>query len=223
MKMLIRDSGERAARHQEKIETVLQYLGREKWSDFATLNRLFGFKNHRVMYDLLNKITSAGALTKHRAGKTSLWSITTEDLSQLSERTIRSGIARQNARISFEEMGATEWKPGREITVPSPMTHKPTALVRMNDRRIAVEVHAAMRTQLRYRQLVTQHLFARGLEQWDRAVFVCANEHLRNAIQMTVNNLEYVTENGIRRALEPRHYDFFRFVTLDGLKASDRC
>ena len=221
--MLIKDSCERAARHQEKVATVLQYLGREKWSDFATLNRLFGFKNHRVMYDLLNKIVSTGAMTKHRAGKTSLWSITTEDLSQLSERAVRSGIARQNARMSFEALGATEWKPGREITVPEAINHKPTALVSMNDRRIAVEVHASMRTQLRYRELVKQHLYARALGQWDRAVFVCANEHLKTAIQMTVNNLGYVTENGKRKPLESRHYDFFRFTTLEELRASGRC
>lgn len=62
--MLIKNSGDRTARHQEKIELVVQFLSRERWSDFATINRLFGFKNHRGLYDLLNKLVTAGTLKK---------------------------------------------------------------------------------------------------------------------------------------------------------------
>ena len=110
--MLIKNSADRTARHREKIEAVLGFLRREIYSDFATLSRLFGFKNHRGLYDLLNKLVAEGSLKKHRIGKLILWSITAtgaardgtrprfrgDNLSATKNAYIVQKLAEQNAR-----------------------------------------------------------------------------------------------------------------------------
>lgn len=220
--MLIRNSGERAARHQEKIVTVLRYLGREKWSDFDTLNRLFGFRNHRGLYDLLNKLVSTGEITKHRAGKVSLWSIIPDDLSRLSDDAVRSGLAKQNARLSLEAMGAENWRSGSEAAVTAPLSHRPSALMTVNGRHMAIEVHTRIRTRARYKELLRQHLMARGLERWHRVLFVCLTENQKHLIRMMVESVREVTMSGTTIVLETGHYDLFRYVTLNELRSAKK-
>lgn len=217
--MLIKNSGDRTARHQEKIELVLQFLSREKWSDFATLNRLFGFKNHRGLYDLLNKLVTAGTLKKHRFGAFRLWSITANDLSLLSAETIRSRLAGQNARFSFEAIGCTVWENAIDMMLPATLKHKPTALVTMPDGlRVALEIHTRMRTQARYKVLVKHHLLARKQQLWDKVVFILSSTDQRNAARLIIKNVTSITINKIQYPLEQVHHDTFQCVTLDELK-----
>ena len=217
--MLIKNSGDRAARHREKIATVLGFLGREKWSDFATINRLFGFKNHRGLYDLLNKLVTEGTLKKHRIDRLSLWSLATNEPITLSPQTVQTKLAAQNARFSFEAMGAENWQNGAEVIMPVGLKHKPAALITMPDGlRVALEIHTRMRTQARYKELVKHHLLARKQQLWRTVFFVFSSAHQRNAGRLIINSIKNITIAGVKYPLEPVHHDTFRYVTLDELK-----
>lgn len=82
--MLLATHGERRERHHEKIRTLLNFLKEETYSDYQTLNFLFGFKHHKSLYDLLEKVTKMGLIQKHlfesRSAKISLWGITNDGL-----------------------------------------------------------------------------------------------------------------------------------------------
>lgn len=213
--MLIRNSGDRAARHREKIATVLGFLGREKWSDFATINRLFGFKNHRGLYDLLNGLVAAGTLQKHRAGTFRLWSLAAGDLSRLSADSIRARLAGQNARFSFEAKGGTHWLSGDDITLPPGLTYRPAAVVTLEGRPVAVDIQTRMKTRARYRELLRHHLLARQQQAWYRVFWVFSCAHQRNAVRLIVKNIGDVTIDGVKYPLEAKHRAIFTYVTLD--------
>jgi len=213
--MLIRNSGDRAARHREKTDAVTGFLLREKYSDFPTINRLFGFKNHRGLYDLLNKLVDEGTLKKHIFGSFRLWSIAGNDLSRLSPETIKAKLAGQNARFSFEATGASHWTDSADIVLPDELKHRPTAIVTLPDgQRAALEIHTSIKTMARYKELVKNHLVARKQQAWLTVFFICPNEQQRNAVRMLVHSTENITIDGRQYTVEAKHFTIFRFITL---------
>lgn len=219
LEMLIKDSAERTARHLEKREAVLRYLAREIWSDFATINRLFGFKNHRGLYDLLNKLVATGALKKHRVDRLILWSLSGKALSGLSVNTLSTRLARQNARMSFEAMGAMDWQNSSSIVLPAALKYKPAAVMTLGGQPVAVEIHTRLRTPKRYKELLKHHLLARKMQAWHTVFFVVPSVNQRNAIRVIVKNITDIIVDGVRYPLEPKHYAMFRYVTLEELKS----
>lgn len=229
--MLIADSEPRAARHAEKIDILLRYLVRENFSDFATLRRLFGFKNHRGLYDLLNKLVTTGALEKHVIGTLRLWQITNDGAAQVSEKpfnrcrlstvsmlTLRQRLAIQNARLSFEAKGATEWFNATEPQFPSSHKPRPDAVVTLpNGQRVAVEIDVTMKTQARYKVLMTHHLIARMEREWFAVVFVLPSDGQRNAVRMMIENIKTVKIAGHDYAMENKYYDVFQYFTQNEL------
>lgn len=213
--MLIKNSIDRTARHREKIDAVIGFLGREKYSDFPTINRLFGFKNHRGLYDLLNKLVDDGTLKKHIFGTFRLWSMASADLSKLSRETIRAKLAGQNARFSFEAIGAGSWTNATDIELPGVLKHRPTAVVTLPEgQRAALEIHASIRTMARYKELVKNHLLARKQQAWFTVFFICTGEQQRNAVRMLVHSIKNITFEGQKYPLEAKHFAIFRFITL---------
>jgi hypothetical protein len=230
-RMLIANSEPRAARHAEKIDMVLRYLVRENYSDFATLRRLFGFKNHRGLYDLLNKLVSIGALEKHVIGTLRLWQITHDGAAQVSEKpfnrcrltsvlplTLRQRLAMQNARLSFEALGATEWLNATDPLFPSAHRPRPDAVVTFpNGQQVAVEIDVTVKTQARYKVLMTHHLIARMGREWFGVFFVLPSECQRNAVRMMIESIKTVKISGHVHAMEKKYHDVFQYVTQEEL------
>lgn len=230
--MLIKNSHDRAARHQDKIDTVLRYLARESYSDFLTLNRLFGFKNHRGLYDLLNKLVTMGALKKQRLDALSLWRITAVGyalahrerprsqtaLSTLHPHTRRKHLATQNVRLSFEAKGVTDWQPTAASAYQHTFLYRPDALMTLpNGTRAAVEIDITMKTHGRYQDIVKHHLMACAQGIWTKVYWVLPSNALRNAVKMQVQSITSLTINARRYPLDASHYAVFRWVTLDEL------
>lgn len=230
--MLIKNSHDRAARHQDKIDTVLRYLARESYSDFLTLNRLFGFKNHRGLYDLLNKLGTMGALKKQRLDSLSLWRITAVGyalahqerprsqtaLSTLHPHTRRKHLATQNARLSFEAKGGTNWQNTASPAYQHAFPYRPDALITLpNGTRAAVEINVSMKTHGRYKDIVKHHLMACNQGIWSKVYWVLPSDALRNAVRMQVLSITSLTINARSYPLDAAHYAVFRFITLEEL------
>jgi hypothetical protein len=230
--MLIADSEPRAARHAEKIDILLRYLVRENYSDFATLRRLFGFKNHRGLYDLLNKLVSTGALEKHVIDTLRLWQITHDGAARVSDKpfnrcrlttvstlTLRQRLAMQNARLSFEALGATEWVNATEPQFPSAHRPRPDAVVTLKTgQRVAVEVDVTTKTQARYKVLMTHHLIARMDREWFAVFFVLPSEGQRNAVRMMIESIKTVRIDGHDHPMEKKYHDVFQYMTQEELR-----
>lgn len=231
--MLIKNSADRTARHREKIEAVLGFLRREIYSDFSTINRLFGFKNHRGLYDLLNKLVAEGGLKKHRIGKRVLWSITAtgaasegtnprfrgDGLSTTKAASIAQRLAEQNARLSCEAGGGTGWFSASDPLYPSQTTPRPTAIfTQSGGERAAVVVETRMKTQARYREVVKNHLLARKQREWLAVLYVVPSESHKIAVRLYLRSLEYVNVGGVRYPITPEHLAIFNVVSQEELR-----
>ena len=227
--MLIKNSRERATRHHEKMMSVLRYLAREHYSDFATLKRLFGFKNHRGMYDLLNKLVSTGAIKKEPdIYSSTLWRITAAGCAQaypecspphreflsLSSHTLRQHIAVQNARLSFEALGVHNWIDGKNAPFPTRRKHRPSGVFTWHDgSRYAVEVITRLKTPLRYREIMKTHLLSRTDEEWLYVYVVAPNEQAKLALTTIFNETKILRFSGRKITLEAKHHGVFKFIT----------
>lgn len=240
--MLLKNNAERLERNREKIRILLKFLKEETYSDFYTLKFLFGFKNHKSMYTLLNKVENMGLIQKHsyesHTMNLTIWGITMDGLAvaltpddkvipkhfqpnRVSMWSIDHHLDNQMARIALEKNGATNWINGDRPGFISQYSskHRPDALITLpGGIQIAVETERNLKTKARYQSIMASHLAARTNSDWFYVFYITPDEAKKRILQLMFSNITYVVTNGIRVPLEARHHNVFRFYTIDELK-----
>lgn len=242
MKNLITDSVSRKNREKEKVLTLLTFLKEETYSDFPTLIFLFGFKNHRGLYELLKKVTEMGLIQKYvfesRAGNISLWGITNDGLSvvfkpedsvfpprfeptKLKGWMLDHHLDNQTVRLALEKQGATGWINGDRNNFLNKynVKHRPDGLITLpNGQKIAIETERSLKTKARYQQIMTSHLLARTDELWFSVFYVLPDKQKKISLMKIFESIKFVIINSKPIELEARHRNIFQFFTLDELK-----
>lgn len=243
MTSLITDPASRKNREKEKILTLLMFLKEETYSDHPTLMFLFGFKEKRVLYRLLNKVTDMGLTQKYifesRAGNISLWGITNDGLSvvfkpedsvfpprfeptKLKGWMLEHHLDNQTIRLALEQQGATGWINGDRNNFLNKFNvkHRPDGLITLpNGQRVAIETERSLKTKARYQQIMTSHLLARTDELWFSVFYVLPDTQKKISLMKIFESIKFVIINSKPIELEARHRNIFQFFTLDELKA----
>jgi hypothetical protein len=239
---LITDPISRKNREKEKILTLLMFLKEETYSDRPTLMFLFGFKEKRVLYRLLNKVTEMGLIQKYvfesRAGNISLWGITNDGLSvvfkpedsvfpprfeptKLKGWMLDHHLDNQTIRLALEQQGATGWINGDRNNFLNKFNvkHRPDGLITLpNGQKIAIETERSLKTKARYQQIMTSHLLARTDELWFSVFYVLPDTQKKISLMKIFESIKFVIINSKPIELEARHRNIFQFFTLDEVK-----
>lgn len=243
--MLLATHCERQERNHEKIRILLNFLKEETYSDYQTLRFLFGFKHHKSLYDLLEKVTKMGLIQKHviesRTTKLSLWGITNDGLavvltpedktfpsrfepSRLTGWTLEHHLDNQQARLIIEKKGATGWINGDRSTFLNQYQtkHRPDGLITLpNSKVIAVETERRIKTKARYQSIMASHLMARTNKHWLYVFYITPDDQKKRALMLLFDSIKHVIVNNQQVTLEERHRNVFRFYTVDELTNLD--
>jgi len=238
----LKTSSERRARNNEKIRILLTFLKEETYSDFQTLQLLFGFKHHKSLYDLLDKVTKMGLIQKHtlesRANKIALWGITNDGLAvvltpddkvmpsrfeayRITGWSLDHHLDNQLVRLTLEKKGAANWINGDRSTFLNQFNvkHRPDGLISLPDGRvIAVETERRLKTKARYQSIIASHLVAISDKQWRYVFYVTPDEQKKRAIKVIFDSISSVIVKNQHITLEAKHRDVFRIYTTEELK-----
>lgn len=241
--MLLATDGERRERNHEKIRILLNFLKEETYSDFKTLMLLFGFKNHKSLYTLLEKVTKMGLIQKHvlesRTSKIALWGITNDGLAvvltpedeifpsrfepyRITGWSLDHHLDNQLTRLTLEKKGAKEWINGDRSSFLSQykVKHRPDGLITLPEGRvIAVETERNLKTKARYQSIMASHLLARTEKHWFYVFYVLPDEKKKRALRLIFDSIPHVIVNNQHVTLEEKHRNVFRFYTTDELIA----
>ncbi|WP_337049920.1 MobC family replication-relaxation protein [Serratia fonticola] len=239
--MLLTTHGDRRERHHEKIRILLNFLKEETYSDYQTLNFLFGFKHHKSLYDLLEKVTKMGLIQKHviesRTTKLALWGITNDGLavvltpddktfpsrfepSRLTGWSLEHHLDNQHARLMLEKKGATGWINGDRSTFLNQykIKHRPDGLITLPEGKvIAIETERRLKTKARYQSIMASHLLARTDKHWLYVFYIVPDEQKKRALALLFDSIKHVMVNNQHVTLEEKHRNVFRIYTPDEL------
>ncbi|KAB8306702.1 molybdopterin-guanine dinucleotide biosynthesis protein MobC [Erwinia endophytica] len=240
--MLIASHSERRERNNEKIRILLNFLKEETYSDYQTLKLLFGFKHHKSLYDLLDKVTRMGLIQKHtlesRASKIALWGITNDGLavvlmpddkvmparfepSKITGWSLDHHLDNQLVRLTLEQKGAANWINGDRSTFLNQFNvkHRPDGLMTLpNGTVIAVETERRLKTKARYQSIMASHLMARAEKHWIFVFYVVPDEQKKRALQVIFDSITHVIVKNQHVTLEEKHRNVFRIYTAEDLQ-----
>lgn len=241
--MLLPDATARKERNHEKIRILLNFLKEETYSDFDTLKYLFGFKAHKSLYTLLDKVTKMGLIQKHvlegRISRISLWGITNDGLavvlspddktfparfepSKITGWSLEHHLDNQLTRLTLEKNGATGWINGDRSTFLSQykVKHRPDGLISLPDGKlIAVETERRLKTKARYQSIMASHLVARTEKYWLYVFYVVPDEQKKHALNIIFNSITHVIVKNQHVPLEEKHRKVFHIYTIDELNS----
>ncbi|CAI0844962.1 MobC family replication-relaxation protein [Serratia quinivorans] len=240
--MLLTTNSERRERNNEKIRFLLNFLKEETYSDFQTLQMLFGFKHHKSLYSLLDKVTKMGLIQKHtlesRARKIALWGITNDGIAvvltpddkvmparfeayRITGWSLDHHLDNQLVRLTLEKKGATNWINGDRSTFLNQYSvkHRPDGLITLpGGKVIAVETERRLKTKARYQSIMASHLLARTNKHWMHVFYVVPDEQKKRALILLFDTIKHVIVNNQHVPLEEKHRNVFRIYTTEELK-----
>ena len=243
--MLLTSAVERRDRNHEKIRILLNFLKEETYSDFSRLMMLFGFKDHKSLYTLLNKVTQMGLIQKHviesHTMKLAIWGITSDGLAvvltpedetlparfepyRLTGWTLDHHLDNQLARLILEKKGANNWLNGDRQNFLSryKTKHRPDGLITLpGGKTVAIETERRLKTKARYQSIMASHLLARTEKHWTYVFYIVPDEQKKRALMMHFDSVKHVIINGQPFTLEEKHRSIFRYYTLNELKNID--
>jgi hypothetical protein len=206
---------------------------------------LFGFKHHKSLYDLLEKVTKMGLIQKHviesRTTKLALWGITNDGLavvltpedktfpsrfepSRLTGWSLEHHLDNQHARLMLEKKGATGWINGDRSTFLNQykIKHRPDGLITLPDGKvIAIETERRLKTKARYQSIMASHLLARTDKHWLYVFYIVPDEQKKRALTLLFDSIKHVMVNNQHVTLEEKHRNVFRLYTADELGQLD--
>lgn len=243
--MLLTSAAERRERNHEKIRILLNFLKEETYSDFSRLMLLFGFKDHKSFYTLINKVTKMGLIQKHvMASNTmniAIWGITNDGLAivltpedemlpsrfepyKLTGWTLDHHLDNQLARLILEKNGATGWIHGDRKNFLSnyKIRHRPDGLITLPGGKIAaIETERRLKTKARYQSIIESHVAARADFHWHYVFYITPDESKKRALKMHFDSIKHFLANGLSYEFNEERRSIFRFYTLDELKQLD--
>lgn len=243
--MLIHDVAERKKAASQRMLSLLNFLKEETYSDFKTLKKVVGYqgKNHHAMYDLLNRASIMGFITKHEypvlTGKKSLWGITMQGLAmvvmpddavfpsyfepgKLKYWSLDHRLLNQRIRIALEERGGHGWLNGDrgEFMARYPgIKHRPDGIITMKSGAIVViETERSLKTRARYINIINSHLAASDAGHWHYAMYVMPEEKTKAALIKLFDGIKMVIRNNTPVSFDTKNREMFIFRTIDEIE-----
>lgn len=240
--MLISDPQQRKTQRENKIRCALQYLNEFIYSDFDTLKSMFGFKNHRVLYSLLNGLDNDGLISKHIVNdgirNRSLWSITdrgraviaTGDVSsvnfrpdRLKSNSIHHHLFIQKVYLALKKKGvavisSNDWL-FKEMYPDLPV--KPEFVIQTKEGiKIAVIIHTMIHSPLSYKKLLTEYALCTAKKLWFRNLFVSVDDNSALLISAYTNEVTHFAAP-VNHEITPQHRTRFRIKSIRALDSFD--
>lgn len=222
---------ERHARATAKRELMLKFLSSEGYTTIAIAARVMSCSTSSAERTLAGLVKDGSLKTEShlvRSRKTRLYGITNQGLALSNEfensvyfelgRTNSSFISHhiqtQLARLSAEDAGWTDWKPGK-ILYNKGLGKIPDAIVKRPDQRlVAIECELNIKSQKRIGEVIASHLQSITKGLWYEVHYLTSIQ-LKNALKRAFERIETVLVKGDRLALENKHRERFLFYSFD--------
>lgn len=240
MSGLITDYNQRMATAATKQKNILLFLLEERWTTYFILAAFLGLAEKTVR-NTISKMVKADLVLVDQVALPvgrgiSVIGLTAnglaacfDDVEEITETklyqlrninplTMAHRLAIQQARITAEKSGWTEWIPewkqGRK-------KHKhqslPDALVTDTEgRRVALEVERTAKTVKRYSEILASHLIAIKREKrYDLVIYICPDEVMRNRVERLFKAVRRVRIDGKKIDIQVGHFRTFKFSTYE--------
>ncbi|MFA0012028.1 hypothetical protein AB4391_01580 [Vibrio lentus] len=195
-------------RGQDKERIVLRFLAIETFTDFETLCFLLQSAKSNTS-TLLKRMVVKGFLIKRtvilRSRKVNLWGIVGEGDTFLrsfkglrfSSNTLDQKLLLQRTSIAFSHLSwATFHQSNHDSNFRKRyrLNHYPDALVtsKHNDEILAIEVESRLKSPVRYRVIIKEHILAKRQGFWSHVVFVVRDLEYKKMLRHRFNHIDYI-------------------------------
>jgi len=241
--MLIKNNWQqRIDQHEKKKTLLLNFLAEECYSDVPTLMKVINVKQRSTLDKMLRTLINLGLIRKFifelkPNEKISTWGITRNGLtnirndyaldglnhfvpSRIIESTVTKKLLTQKIKMRMEALCCTGYIAGNQKNKRYfPTEYLPTAYIKLtNDMPIVIEADVRIKSSLRYKQIILQHLLARNQKHWHYVLFVTVDIYKKAAITRAINNIDHVTHRGIKRSVDKSDKNIFKIHTLEEIQ-----
>ncbi|MGD6739752.1 hypothetical protein ACP5PY_26875 [Photobacterium leiognathi subsp. mandapamensis] len=221
-------------RAKEKEQILLSFLSTERFIDLANLKLLLDINANTNAYSFLRKMIKLGYIIKHKYDgnivNVSVWGITQIGLltvsfsdnlknvfepSKLNFTNINHRLMIQRTRIYLEiKKGWTGWIDSREMN----KKNRPSALVTSPKNVVfALEAEWQLKTPLRYRSIIKNHIQAIEEKKWAHVIFIVNDENARQHLNHRLKNMKYIQKSEQRFPYE-RYQKYISIFTIDEMQ-----
>lgn len=226
---------ERAERALDNRLTIARFLRDEIFSDSEILAQLVGLSHPSSVNKILNSMTEAGFLIKHRLPtKKIIWGISasgalfsyenaddapvdfkTFRASKFNVLTFEHKKALQKIRLQTQKIGWENWQ-----TLPIVSGRKsPDGLVLWPEKGVvAIEYEKTIKASKRYDGIIRAHLESVVAKRYKKILYICPNEaitgHVKRILTKQVGR-SFVVQGRTMILTENAFLSIFRFYSLD--------
>ncbi len=241
--MLIKNNWQqRIDQHEKKKALLLNFLAEECYSDVPTLMEVINVKQRSTLDKMLRTLINQGLIRKFifepkPKEKISTWGITRNGLtnirndyaldglrhfvpSRVIENTVVKKLLTQKLKMRMETLGCTGYIAGTQKNKKYfPTKYLPAAYIKLtNDMPIVIETDVTIKSSLRYKQIILQHLLARNQKHWYYVLFVTTDKYKKAALTRIINNINHVTHQGRKRSVGKAQRNIFKIHTLEEIQ-----
>ncbi|MDD1830053.1 hypothetical protein LRP52_48875 [Photobacterium sp. ZSDE20] len=202
-------------RGQDKERIVLRFLALETFTDFETLCFLLQSAKSNTS-TLLKRMVAKGFLIKRtvilRSRKVNLWGIVDDGAIFLDEgdtflrsfkglrfspNTLDQKLLLQRTSIAFSHLSWATFHQsnhGSDFRKRYSLNHYPDALVtsKHNGDILPIEVESRLKSPVRYRVIIKEHILAKQQGFWSHVVFVVRDLEYKKMLRHRFNHIDYI-------------------------------
>ncbi len=229
---------EKQSRADAKRELVLKFLASgEVFSTTTILSRVISASPSSTARTL-DYLMRAGALksemhviqcrhtyvygiTPHGLGLVGKFDSRYFELGKTNSAYIPHNLATQSARLNAEERSWGDWVPGK-ILYGKGIEKVPDAIVTSpSGECVAIEIERHIKTQKRYREIISAHLQAITQKRWAEVHYLCP-DGLHKKVEAAFAHIDSVFVKGERVPLQQKHRNCFKFFALNSWPITEK-
>lgn len=172
-------------------------------------NRALKFESHFVA----SRKTFIYGITPHGLALCDKFDVPHFQIGKTNSSYITHHLETQQARLSAEASGWTDWRPGK-ILYGQNLPKVPDALATSpKGARVAIEIERHIKTPKNYEEVIAGHLMCISKRLWSEVHYLTP-AGLSKRVQKSFEQVTTVPVKGDRVALEQAHRDRFKFFEL---------
>lgn len=234
--MLISDPKDRANRVEMKRRLVLRFLREETWTTVEVLGPVVGLETRQAVHKTLMQMEQDKLVRQHIfpiVGRKviTVWGITAHGLAlswednepyedrphfepaRLVLSRLPHQLSLQKVRLAVEKSGWSEWVRGERLGFKSKI--RPDAIVtRPDGLKVAIEVELTIKTKIRYRVIIREHLMKMRKGEWHAVIYL---SNYAPRLHKIFDSIDYVPLMGEKLQLNETHKKRFRILGIDSL------
>lgn len=216
---------------------LLRFLRTHIYSTLPILQQVVGYRSSQGIRQALRRLERIDYVRQHihvgPGQRLALWGIThvgqafafdlgnelpvaaTFEPSKLAASTIPHHLDLQMIRMKAEDEGWTMWKHGDRMGAVGKDDMRPDAVaVDPSGKVVAVECERSLKSQQRYRGILSAYLQAIRAGQFSRVIWISPTEDISRRVQKIILSIERVPVDGRSVPIEPeRHHKNLVFTT----------